>query len=605
MDILKAIKDPQFREDVLRGLGETFSRGVAGVAGAPVDIATMAMRPFGYDVPAEQVVGGSEYIGKQMERAGLLSSARNPTAEFLAGMVTPDPMDMAKLGAMAVPVVGKALEGYKIKDTPLGKTYIGEKGSISIMENSPYAPRPNSITEFVVDEKERGKGVGKKILDDVLGQYPPESISASVSSPAALSMLYKKGFRPIANPSSSKEDAIKIMREDSAVTMVIPEGKKSAPRDEAMRIAQANAAKPVSEGGLGLRPDNTPMERAQAMGFYDGWKHGSPNPNITEFDPNIPVKRGTDFGPATFATKSSDNASGYSLNWDSYETVKSANKKVQADIEERNRTIASIPAAFESGDFGEVDRLKSKLDDLWQSENDMYENFLNYKIPSEGSTVYPLMIRSENMPWVEGGRKHYMKVHPEAINEARVSGAPGVRINDVADNAGRFGGLSDVIAVFDPSKIRSRFAAFDPARRYESDLLGAADPRLLGVVGAGTAAGLAANRAQSDEEQRRPVFGYRPDGTPKGTGWLGVLPTADGNVATEYSMQSQAVKVKDKMVDFPTLVPTLTQDEVRLMVNDIIPNRKPIPEEIVQKAIKHAKGRIDQGKSPFLELGEQ
>jgi len=116
------------------------------------------------------------------------------------------------------------------------------------------------------------------------------------------------------------------------------------------------------------------------------------------------------------------------------------------------------------------------------------------------------------------------------------------------------------------------------------------------------------NAQQPNKETKepiKPVFGYRPDGTPKGSGWLGVLPTADGNVATEYSMQSQAVKVKDKMVDFPTLVPTLTQDEVRLMVNDIIPNRKPIPEEIVRKAIKHAKGRIDQGKSPFLELGEQ
>ena len=31
-------------------------------------------------------------------------------------------------------------------------------------------------------------------------------------------------------------------------------GKMVAPQDEALRVAQANAAKPVSEGGLGLRP---------------------------------------------------------------------------------------------------------------------------------------------------------------------------------------------------------------------------------------------------------------------------------------------------------------------------------------------------------------
>ena len=120
-DLLKAAKDPKFREDVIRGLGETFSRGVAGVLGAPVDLTTMAMRPFGYNVPAEQVVGGSEYIGRQMEEAGLISSARRPAAEFLANVLTPDPMDVAKLGAMAVPVVGRVMNDVSAKGMTLVK----------------------------------------------------------------------------------------------------------------------------------------------------------------------------------------------------------------------------------------------------------------------------------------------------------------------------------------------------------------------------------------------------------------------------------------------------------------------------------------------------
>ena len=96
-------------------------------------------------------------------------------------------------------------------------------------------------------------------------------------------------------------------------------------------------------------------------------------------------------------------------------------------------------------------------------------------------------------------------------------------------------------------------------------------------------------------------FGLRPDGTPKGTGWLGVLPVAGGGVATEYSMQSDAVKVNGQRVDFPTLVPGLTKAEVDQMVNDIIPNNKDVPEPIVQKAIAHAKTRLSQGQSPFAE----
>lgn len=94
-------------------------------------------------------------------------------------------------------------------------------------------------------------------------------------------------------------------------------------------------------------------------------------------------------------------------------------------------------------------------------------------------------------------------------------------------------------------------------------------------------------------------YGKRPDKTMKGQGYLGELKLPDGNVATEYSTQSGAVKVNGKQVDFPTLVPTLSKDEVLLMQNNIIPNKKPIPEQIMQKAIEHAKMRLANKLSPF------
>jgi len=60
-------------------------------------------------------------------------------------------------------------------------------------------------------------------------------------------------------------------------------GKFVYPQEKALATAQRNAAKPVSEGGLGLRPDNTPMERAQAMGFTDDAYHGT-NLDFSAFD---------------------------------------------------------------------------------------------------------------------------------------------------------------------------------------------------------------------------------------------------------------------------------------------------------------------------------
>lgn len=437
-DLLKAAKDPKFREDVIRGLGETFSRGVAGIVGAPVDIATMAMRPFGYNVPAEQVVGGSEYIGKQMEEAGLISSARRPAAEFLANVVTPDPMDVARLGAMAVPVVGRAM--------------------------------------------------------------------------------------------------------------------REAPRDEAMRIAQANAAKPVSEGGLGLPPDNTAMDRAKAMGFdvENKFIHSTSKPfeQISE--------KGRFPGVFTLPNESADYGS-----MDMPFLIKGDIAR-SSDLE--NFTTQQARNALE----GKFSRKKIEM-------------AINQEIPKKITDPADISDAVEEM------QKIRMRL-------AKEMGYPAVTMSDE---------FSNTVAILPTSNVRSTSAAFDPAKRYESDLLGAADPRLLEGVAGATGAGLyGANRMQEGEERPQPRFGFRPDGTPKGEGWLGVLPLSDGNVATEYSMQSQAVKVGDQMVDFPTLVPTLNQEEVNLMLSDIIPNRKPIPEPIVQKAIKHAKQRLDKGLSPFKELGE-
>lgn len=86
---------------------DVINRGViASALGAPVDLATMAInynpisstaRLAGYQglfgkpkevVPLiEQPVGGSEWIGKQMERAGIVSPVRRPIAETTASMI--------------------------------------------------------------------------------------------------------------------------------------------------------------------------------------------------------------------------------------------------------------------------------------------------------------------------------------------------------------------------------------------------------------------------------------------------------------------------------------------------------------------------------------
>jgi hypothetical protein len=92
-------------------------------------------------------------------------------------------------------------------------------------------------------------------------------------------------------------------------------------------------------------------------------------------------------------------------------------------------------------------------------------------------------------------------------------------------------------------------------------------------------------------------YGNRPDGTPKGKGFLGELKTTNGDVMTELSF---SVELDGKEVLMPAIVPTLSKSEIKHLQET-----QEITPEIQNKAVDHAMGRIKEGKSPFYEEGEQ
>lgn len=92
------------------------------------------------------------------------------------------------------------------------------------------------------------------------------------------------------------------------------------------------------------------------------------------------------------------------------------------------------------------------------------------------------------------------------------------------------------------------------------------------------------------------TMGRRPDGSPKGMGFLGALPGKDGKVSTELSIR---VEINGKEMEAPLLVPTLNKREI----DDVLAGRK-LDAAIFQKAIDHARTRIAEGKSPFADVNE-
>lgn len=255
------------------------------------------------------------------------------------------------------------------------------------------------------------------------------------------------------------------------------------PQEEALKLAQQRAALPVEKGGLGLPANNTAADRAKAMGFDTQTFHGSPNPYIEEFDPNMAgVNTGNTFDNNIFSTSSPESAAGYALNWKYYRNTIKNSPEFKSITREENSLINKIGDLREAGNDKGVANIKARLDELTQQKTNIYNDFMAGRLGSEGSSVYPLMVRSEDFLPYEAAGANWMRANRPAIDAAEQAGYSGAVIKNVKDNAGaNLGTIADVHATTDPSLFRSRFAAFDPFRRNAAiaAAMGVAAPNLL------------------------------------------------------------------------------------------------------------------------------
>jgi len=111
--------------------------------------------------------------------------------------------------------------------------------------------------------------------------------------------------------------------------------------------------------------------------------------------------------------------------------------------------------------------------------------------------------------------------------------------------------------------------------------------------------GLAKQRSRKDHPSAHnphsKSLGKRPDGTEKGLGYLG--PVKNGrDVSTELSM---GVKFGDKEEHIPLMVPTLTEEELGLLMKS--KNLGEVPGSVKRKSIEHAVQRKKSGKPVFFD----
>lgn len=137
------------------GLLDAANRGiVGGLLGAPVDLVNLA-------VQADKPVGGSEWWGDQMQRAGIVGDERNPMAETAMGLLAPGAAigvagkadDVARM--MRMQAMGMERGWWRGGPKPVDGRRTGPWYTTSKEQASDYAKRhaPNDdVREYAVPE---------------------------------------------------------------------------------------------------------------------------------------------------------------------------------------------------------------------------------------------------------------------------------------------------------------------------------------------------------------------------------------------------------------------------------------------------------------------
>jgi len=256
----------------------------------------------------------------------------------------------------------------------------------------------------------------------------------------------------------------------------------------AMKTAQKNAALPIEEGGLGLPPNNTAMDRAKAMGYDIPVYHGT-NAEINAFNTQ---GKGKTSGAGAFFTTNPTTAETYVsasgggnvmpllLNKNDFLTA-NARGRSWADIYTNELSAKSGKTRYTPQELGLDINSATTTDELGMIANDLSKKGVEIK------NVKDLGPNSHVMR-----AKEYLLQKYGIVPDDTWSNVTGKQFAESQKAMKKFyeSQKGDIYAVQDPSLIRSKFAAFDPKRRKEADIL----------------AGAMAIPMATDEENRRAIL---------------------------------------------------------------------------------------------------
>lgn len=249
----------------------------------------------------------------------------------------------------------------------------------------------------------------------------------------------------------------------------------------AQDVAQKNAALPISEGGLGLLANNTAMDRAKAMGFdvNNPVYHGT-NKEFIAFD--VDAGRGKGYGTGANITDNPYVANTY--------TTGINNGNVMPLFVKENPAIVVDASGKNWNRLEKSTKVKAPKITVEDKDAELLRQLGVLGEESKTVTKKPFNKTLKEMFPNEFFYDDYFSTD-DLARFARNEGYGSIKFNDIVD-IGASGAMlteksglpSNNQVIFNPSFLRSKFAAFDPFRRNEPDLLaGVGGASLAGLLG--------------------------------------------------------------------------------------------------------------------------
>ena len=240
---------------------------------------------------------------------------------------------------------------------------------------------------------------------------------------------------------------------DKAAEMAFAAMSFKYPQDDALMAAQRNAEKM-----LGLPANNTPAMRAKAMGFDTDAFHGT-NRTFHAFDDGmLGVNTGAKSAQKAHFMSGPQTANSYIKTGGIFQE----NAPPLADLFKTKGAFEEFNAATDEATRWAL------LEKLGLNKG--------------SGQMIPLNVNLGKNTTIDYGGNSYREItFNDAIKAAKRRKNDSVTFRNAIDGGGEGRASSDDIhAIFNPANIRSRFAAFDPARINENDLLAGALP--LGLL---------------------------------------------------------------------------------------------------------------------------